>query len=544
MRGKIVNLCIGFMNILFGTLLFVYTYYVPQELTKLTIQELFVTRNLLNVIYVFLVVVLFFDVFQYVSNKDNSRIKTGYLIGFFSVSFFLIKEPAIACFAIISGIIIITQTFRDTVVEFDSTTAISIVALVIVGIVISIGATIFYKDIGKSIKNKQNENNLEYKSDYFKYVTELENSGPYINVKKDGKYGYIKPNGDVVIDFKYDYASPFVEINVYNKNFQVALVSQNKVSYIILKNERQVMSYRSESSDEDYEAKFNELKDIYANTLGQGGVMKTEIQKKVDNKTKIPVYEELSEDYTYRYDYDDKYDILVTKSKLGSNDKFYFVQKDNMNMKLKLDCKNIDYDEKNLYLYSNHAIPYFDVSEREQGWFLTSGKKNVMKGQAQILDIIENEILLKDYSKNIVYFIDLESHEKLSDSYKEIYIGNNGYIVKNKNNKYMVIDKEFHKIFEDECDIIDTSLAEIGLYIFCDVNENEDIDFNDYNYAKLNWKLLDSNGDTMLENIEQIYCEFYKNSSDKKKSDKEFIESLRKLDFSFVGDKFYENYNK
>ena len=67
---------------------------------------------------------------------------------------------------------------------------------------------------------------------------------------------------------------------------------------------------------------------------------------------------------------------------------------------------------------------------------------------------------------------------------------------------------------------------------------------NDYNYAKLNWKLLDSNGDTMLENIEQIYCEFYKNSSDKKKSDKEFIESLRKLDFSFVGDKFYENYNK
>lgn len=544
MRGKIVNLCIGFMNILFGTLLFVYTYYVPQEITELTIQELSVTRSLLNVIYVFLGIVLFFDVFQYRNNRDNSRMKTGYLIGFFSLSFLIIKEPTISCFSIISGIMVIFQTFKDTVVEFDSTTAISIVAFVMVGIVITIGVAIFYKDIGQNIKNKQNENNLEYKSDYFKYVTELENNEPYINVKKDGKYGYIKPNGDVVIDFKYDYASPFVDITVYNKNFQIALVCQNKISYVILKNERQVMSYTSESSDEDYEAKVNELKDIYKNTLGQGGEMKYEVRKKLDNKTKIPVYEELAEDYTYRYDYNEKYDILVTKSNLGVNDKFELVEKNNLNMKLKLDCKNMDYDEKYLYLYTNNTIPYFDVSEREQGWFLSSGKKNVMKGQAQILDIIDNEILLKDYSKNIIYFIDSESHEKLSDSYKEIYIGHDVYIVKNKNNKYMVINKEFHKIFEEECDIIDTSLAEIGLYIFCDVNENEDIEFNNYNYANLNWKLLDSNGDTMIENIEQIYCDFYRNASDKKKSNKEFIEDLKTLNFSFVGDKFYENYNQ
>lgn len=544
MRGKIVNLCIGFMNILFGALLFVYTYYVPQEITELTIQELSVTRSLLNVIYVFLAIVVFFDIFQYRTNRDNSGMKTGYLIGFFSLSFLIIKGPIIACFAIVSGFIIIIQTFKDTVVEFDSTTGISIVSIVMVGIIVAIGCSLFYKDIGKSIKNKQNENNLEYKSDYFKYITELDIEEPYINVKKDGKCGYIKPNGDVAIEFKYDYASPFVEITAYNKNFQIALVSQDKVSYIILKNERQVMSYISEASNDDYEAKFDELEDIYKNTLEQSGQMNCEVQKKIDNKTKIPVYEELSEDYTYRYDYNDEYDLLVTKSNLGLNDKFELAKKDNLDMRMKLECKNMDYDEKYFYLYSNHTIPYFDVAEKEQGWFSNYGKKNNMKGQAQILDIVDNKIILKDYSNDVIYFVDLETHEKLSDSYKEIYIGDNVYIVKNTNNKYMVIDKEFNKIFDEECDIVDTSLAEIGLYVFCNVDENEEIEFNDYNYAKLNWKLLDSNGDTMSENIEQIYSEFYKNSNDKKKSNKEFLEILKNLDFSFVGDKFYESYNQ
>ena len=37
------------------------------------------------------------------------------------------------------------------------------------------------------------------------------------NVKIDGKYGYINQNGETVIDFKYDYASPFIKIVQYNK---------------------------------------------------------------------------------------------------------------------------------------------------------------------------------------------------------------------------------------------------------------------------------------------------------------------------------------
>lgn len=302
------------------------------------------------------------------------------------------------------------------------------------------------------------------------------------------------------------------------------------------------MSYCSESSDEDYDAKYLELEDIYKNTLNQQGEMLLEVEKKLDNKLRIPVYDEVSKNYTYRYDYNDEYDLIVTNSNLGLDDTYELAKKDNLDLKFKLDCKKMDYDEKYMYLYSNKTIPFFNVSEREQGWFSSFGKKNTMKGQAQILDIIDNQILLKDYSQKNIYFINEENHERVSDFYKEIYIGKDIYIVKNNQNKYMVINKEFNKIFDDEFDIINTDLAEIGLYICCNIDK--ELDFNDYNYVKLSWKLLDSNGDTMLENIEQIYKSYYKNENDKKQSDEDILNSIKKLDFSFVGDKFYEIYNK
>ena len=58
-----------------------------------------------------------------------------------------------------------------------------------------------------------------------------------------------------------------MNIRMYNKNFQVALVCKDRVSYVIMKNKRTVMSYMSESSNDNYAAKMKELKDIYKNTL-------------------------------------------------------------------------------------------------------------------------------------------------------------------------------------------------------------------------------------------------------------------------------------
>jgi len=87
MRGKVVNLCVGAMNIVLGFLLLVYTIYMPKEITEFTVQELTVKSNVLNAIYVLLILSFLIDLFQYRNNRDNARMKTGYLFGFFTIIF-------------------------------------------------------------------------------------------------------------------------------------------------------------------------------------------------------------------------------------------------------------------------------------------------------------------------------------------------------------------------------------------------------------------------------------------------------------------------
>ncbi len=545
MRGKIVNLCIGSMNILFGVLLLAYTLYIPKEVIEFTVQELFVTDILLKAIFVLLTIIVAIDVFQYRNNRDNSKMKTGYLLGFFVLSFWFIQKPAIAGFSIISGIIIIFQTIKDTAIDVDSTTAISIALFIILAIMLAIGTTFLYRNIGQSIKNKANKDTQKYTSDYFKYITELDITDAYINIKKDGKYGYINQKGEIVIDFMYDYASPFVKITVYNKDFEVALVCQDGTSKIILKNQRQVMSYRSESAEDNYEAKFKELEDIYKNTLGQGGQMQTEIKKITDSMQRAPRYEEVSDEYTYRYDYNDTYDIIITQSNLGLGDKFELAKKENLNLRVPLNCGNLDYDEEYVYLYRDGTIPFFTTKSKEQGWFTAYGKKNTMTGKAQILDFIDNKILIRNYNNKTIYFINKQG-DILSDVYQDMYVAKEHYIVKKENEKYAVINQEFQPIFEQEYDVIDPYLSDYGMYICA--NTNEAIDFNDYGFAKINWKLVNTQGQVMLDNIEQIYGNYYQISNDKTipyvTRYEEFLEKLKDIDFHFVGDKFYSDYEK
>ena len=156
MRGKIVNLCIGFLNILFGTLILVYTLNVPQDSTLLTVQENFVTRIILIALYAVLAVVFVINLIQYFNHVKDNTFKTGYMLALFVLSFIFIKQPAIASFTIISGVIIIFNSLKENLVEIDSTTAISITTLVMAVILLLMGVSLSYKQIGTYIKDKEN----------------------------------------------------------------------------------------------------------------------------------------------------------------------------------------------------------------------------------------------------------------------------------------------------------------------------------------------------------------------------------------------------
>ena len=461
MRGRFENFCMAILNLLVGVSILIYTLKIPSEITGLTVQEYNIVNVIKIVMYVGLGLANIFNIIHYFLNDRESLRKIGYLIAIFSIAFIFIKKWPICLFSFIATIIIIISTIRERWMEANSITAISIIGIISIILIVPIIACFTYKGLGAYILKKENEHELAYEQDYFKYITELDIQEIYINIKKDGKYGYMTPTGEIAIDFKYDYASPFVNISIYNKNFQIALVCENGTTQIIMKNLRKVMTYRSESMDEDYEAKTKELEDIYYNTLGQKEKMKYEIDTNYNSSYRLTAYENQTEEGVIRFDYNDKYDILVSKSSLGYGDTYYLISKNDSTFKLQLDCEYLDYDEKYLYIFSNGTIPFYNTFERKQGWFTNSGNKISLAGKAQILDVIDDKVLIKNHNNNTIYFIN-NKNEKLSDTYKEIFIcGYNRFIVKNDKNKYMVIDSNFQKVFDSEWDFVDTSLVQV-----------------------------------------------------------------------------------
>lgn len=542
MRGKIVNLCIGFMNLLFGALIIAFTIVVPQDQTLLTVQEGFVVGYIVKGIYLVLLAIVFIDALQCYNLRTDTTFNTAYFLGIFSLSFFFIKEPIIGAFNIISGLVVLYKSIKENLVEIDSTSAIS-VSIVIMAITGILGILSFtYGSIGESIKNKENEHELAYKEDYFKYITELDITEPYINVKKDGKYGYINPNGEVVLDFEYDYASPFIEITAYDKKFYVALVCEEGSSYIILKNRRPVLSYRSESDDDNLHAKIEELKNIYTNVLKQEGEIKYEIPKITENIRRAPRVEDNSlPDGSYRYDYNDEYDFIVNESKLGFDDEYEFAEKDNIDLRIKLETTKVDFDKDNLYLFSNGNIPYYELERKTQGWFTPYGAKNPMIGKAQILDFFGDKLLLRNYNNNLDYFID-STGKTVSEEYKDIYVcaKQERFIVRSKDDSFKIIDKDFNDVFERKYSSINPRL--IDTYVYLTLDTTSDIDFNEYGYAdNMSWDLINYDGDVLIEDVQQVYDLYYKLPSKGSKDDKYtiFINDLIDLEYSFVGDKFY-----
>ena len=545
MRGKTTNLFMALLNILLGIVLAIFSIRVPQDITELTVQENQIVSILKIVLYIIISVVTLLNVICYFINNQNSTRKTGYLVAFFAVSYILVKHYVIGILPIIGGIIIIAGNFKEKWIELNSIGFISLISIIMLIMLVTVVICFSYENIGEYIIKKQNENELAYNSEYFRYVTELGIEDVYINVKKDGKYGYINQKGEKVIDFKYDYASPFIKISSYNKNFEIALVCLDGRTLIILKNERVVMSYRSESLDNDYTSKIEELQNVYTNIMKQEGIMEYEILEKKNNISKIPAYVELSESYTYRYDYNETYDILVTKSDMGAGDTYELAKKDNLAYRIKLDCEKMDYDENYLYIYSNGNIPFYNRTQKKQGWFTNYGRKVVLNGNGQILDFINGNILLKDHNKDTIYFINNDNEINiLSPSYEELFVcDENRYIVKKSNNKYTIIDNTFQPIINEEWDFVDLSLVSKNIYVFGKISGV--IDFNEYNYAN-NIKLTayDRDGNIIIDNVEQIYNTYYSISDDEniKYADRysSFLNKIKKMETEFVGDEFYK----
>lgn len=543
MKGKIVNLCFGFLNLLFGALILIFTLKVPQDIKALTIQEGVVVDKIIIGIYVVMFIIAIIDIIQGFNHKTDTTFHRGYLIGVFAISFYFFKSPYIAAFSLLSGVIVLYKSLKENLIELDSTTAISF-SIILIGAIIILGvSSLNYATFGQIIKNSENIEEQKYTQDFFKYITELDITDIFINVKKDGKFGYINQNGDVMIDYIYDYASPFVKITSYDKIFYVALVCKDGSSSIILKNQRKVLSYKTESSDENYEAKIEELKNIYTNTLKQTDPMEYEVLPNTININKIPINEISETDNVKVFNYNAEYNIEVTQSSFGKNDIYELVKKEDSRIRIRLDTDNLDYDDNYLYLFENGYIPFYEVTKSIQGWFTNYGKKREVTGRAQLLEVFyDSRILLKDHKSGIIYFVDSLGN-KLSDDYYDLYIcGDGRYIVKDSDNYFKIINDQYEQIFEKKYAVFNTRFIKKGLYLVMKSTDN--IKFNDYGYADVDWTLLNYDGEEIATNIEYIYDLDLKINKVKNIDEENYLlftTNLKKLNYKFVGDKFYTN---
>lgn len=545
MKGKVVNLFLGLMNLILGILILVFTLYIPQDISLRTIQEDQVIGYIKTGISIACIIIAAINFILAIIHRKVSLYKNGYFLAGLAVLFLVLQTAWIAAFSIVGAILIMYRSLIENLIESNSMSVITITLLIIFVLMLLIGTCLIYSYLGESIKDKENKNELAYKKDYFKYITELDDSEIYINVKKDGKYGYINRNGEVLIDFKYDYASRFFNINLFGKNFKIAMVCENGSTIFIMKNERKVLSYKTESNNENYLAKEAEIKEIYEKTFEQTEPLKFESEN-IDNYiSKRYVYQEENQTtYTYRYDYDEKYDFLVVESNLGLATEFYLARKDNLEVRTMLDCKSVVYDENYLYIYRNGYIPFYNISDKKQGWFTSFGKKVEMEGKAQILEMLNEEyILIKNYNTGYIYCINNKG-EVLSPTYLDIYMTEDRYIAKNsETNKYQILDLTFNKVIEEEFDIIDTTLLSQGLYICA--NLDEEVTFNNYDYANIKYKILDYSGNVIAENVENIYDITHKIEKNKEEDFEEtknkFIEDLKDIKCFFVGDELYKD---
>lgn len=543
MRGKFVNAIVGLMNLLYGAVVLFFNFYMPNT-ARATEQELIVINEISSFIFILMIVVLIANFITLLFNYKDKVFLFSYILAIASSSFYFLDFEYIAILYILSALLIEIQVLRENMISVNNVFYIVIISIIIVAIGLAGISILTYEDRVQKIVKKENIGYTEYQTEYFKNISELgEDAEFYINVKRNGKWGYINTSGETKIEFIYDYALPFVTIEQYDKKFDIALVCEGDTAAIILKNKRIVMSFKNDISYDDYLSQFEKFDQLYKESFKQeGNISDKLVSINTSNMTTISAYE----NYPYRYPFNDEYDIYITVSQTGGKNRYEFLKKSNPNVRISIDCDNLKFDEDNLYVFSNGYLPFYKRSEGIQGWYTKETKRVEMNGNIQILEFYDDKILIKDYDQGILYFAN-ENGEKISPNYKDIFVLSDSYIVKGENDKYIIIDNQFQKILDIEYDYINPVLIEKGLLVCANLPVR--VNFNSSGFPdNIEYDLVDLTGRKIgLKNVDGTYIEnpaytelYYITSKKTVSSYDVYMADFTDIDYNFIGEEFYQ----
>ena len=544
MSGKKVNTAVGITIILLA----IYMIILPINIEKFIDFNRY-ENMVLNVqkiiLYSSIIIMSIVAIIFSITNRKENGLRNSYLLFPITILGFILSFQYLAIVALISGLLVIYFTYKKNYVAIDSYFIFSIFVLLILIILITISTVFFVKKIAEIVKNEQEKNIgiIHYDENFFKYITPIQDEPVYINlnIRKDNKnkYGYIDKSGNTKIDFDYDFATPFYKVKEFDKNFYIAAISKGEITEVVLKNKRVVMSYVSEFEDYDYIQKTEEFEKIIKDVFKEKELV-TEIVKGTNNMIAKPVSKrEANQDYTYKYNLNKKKDILVYESAVGNPTRFVMKNIKAPYAEMKLETSNLIYNDEYLFTFKNNTIPFYDRDRNEQGWFMEDGEKITLTGNAQIMDIEKDKVLIKNHSKNTAYFIDYNS-KVISPIFRDVIVDNDRYLIKTMADKWIITDKTFKKVFNEEFDIVNTSLLPVGIYLLANIPDK--LSFNEYNYVELQYMVITRDGHIILRNTDQVYDVYHRVENIKDEKDiEEFKDKLRGISYINLGDKFYNH---
>lgn len=326
-----------------------------------------------------------------------------------------------------------------------NTTILAIVAVSMIYFVIR------YVMLLNAIKDVDNES-LEFCNKITSSVQNLDIKEDLVRASRDGKWGYINKDGKEIIPCEYDEISNNATTHLY------VLAKKEDTYYIIDKNGNTIITYNNVPAPFYKGAMLRQLKvnpkvtndnpltralESISSYVGEKKVTTTE-----EEKTNILKPEKINENNSYEYKLENNNTVLIETVKQNSETKYNVTVKTPENEIInKYENVSLYLTKGNLDIYTSGDIPYYDFDNNTQGIYTKDNFEDIkIKGSYQILDVIEDKIIIRNYSvnNNITELIITKNGQILLTA-KEINASNNGYIVKKSNGKMVYLDKDLNE---------------------------------------------------------------------------------------------------
>ena len=195
----------------------------------------------------------------------------------------------------------------------------------------------------------------------------------------------------------------------------------------------------------------------------------------------------LNNSYIIKIEHNDNEDTENVNIKIIDRNKI-ISEESNANVILEFDSNN----ERALKTFSDGSVPFYNINNKSQGWFdAQTGKKYTLKGNVEILDVIEDKVLIRHFDNDgcVKKESIVNKEGKTLINAKEVHELENGFVIKNSNDKYVYINSDL-EIKTEEFDYINGDYSEYGVLICKNKSET------DFDYEQS--MLIDTDGNDLM----------------------------------------------